>query len=161
MSFDWILQNASTIKDLATSIGVVGTFFGIVVGLWRFRRERLLQRELNAKRIYAGVLRMAFENPELAEPVDGLHNDPQTYKRYVWFVSNVLNALDEILASTSDPDWRATSSTIVGYHATWLASDDFQKSEAAHYGAELRSIMKKVSADLKTDAKHQPWGPVR
>jgi hypothetical protein len=145
MMMDWLWKNAATVKDLATSAGVLGTFIGILFGVWRFRIERRLQREVNAKRTYAGVLRMSFENPDFAEPERPMHTEAQHRKRYIWFVSNVLNALDEILLSTDDTIWRETAGVLLKHHAAWLATDEFRTTELPSYGDELRAIINRVT----------------
>jgi hypothetical protein len=141
MYSDWIWQNASTLRDLAAVVGVVGTLFGLGIAVWRSRVERRLQREVNAKRTYAGVLRMAFEHPDYAEPEKVLHSDPVHRKRYIWFVSNILNALDEILLSTDDKIWRETSKMLLTPHRPWLGSDEFRMTELATYNDELKDIV--------------------
>lgn len=140
--FEWVWANAAKLRDLAAILGVIGTVAGVGVSVWRSRVERLLQKEVNAKRTYAGVLRMSFEHPEYAEPDRPLHEDPEKRVRYFWFVSNVLNALDEILVSTSDPVWRETAGLLMKHHVIWLSSTEFQKSELPTYSDDLRAIIK-------------------
>lgn len=139
--FEWVWNNAAKLRDLAAIFGVLGTVGGVGVSVWRARIERRLQREVNAKRTYAGVLRMSFENPEYAEPSKPLHDDPEKGVRYLWFVSNVLNALDEILLSTDEPIWRTTSALLVEHHLDWLSTDWFAKEELPTYSSELQQII--------------------
>ena len=65
---DWIWANTAKIRDIAAVLGAIGTVIGIFAALLRVRTDRRLQREINAKRTWAGVLRLSFEHPELAEP---------------------------------------------------------------------------------------------
>ena len=156
--FEWIWANAAKLRDLAAILGVIGTVAGVGVSVWRSRVERLLQKEVNAKRTYAGVLRLSFEHPEYAEPDRPLHEDPEKRVRYFWCVSNVLNALDEILVSTSDLVWRETAGLLIKHHVVWLSSAEFRQTELPTYSDDLRAIIKasvadhqgRKSADLKT-----------
>ena len=138
---DWIWVNAAKLRDLAAIVGVMGTIIGVAVAVWRARIERRLQREVNAKRTYAGVLRLAFDFPDFAEPSSRLHENPQLKTKYFWYVVNVLNALDEILVSTDEAVWRKVARTFVLQHAAWLATDEFRTAELLHYNEELRSII--------------------
>jgi hypothetical protein len=153
--FDWIWDNAAKLRDLAAIGGVIGTVAGVGVSVWRSRVERLLQKEVNAKRTYAGVLMMSFEHPDYAEPSTPLHEDPATRVRYFWFVSNVLNALDEILVSTPDLVWRETAGLLMKHHVAWLASDEFQKTELPTYSQDLKAIIK--STIDKNKASRSPF----
>jgi hypothetical protein len=45
-----------------------------------------------------------------------LHEDPAKRVKHFWFVSNVLNALDEILVSTNEPVWRETAALLIDHH---------------------------------------------
>jgi hypothetical protein len=74
----------------AAALAALGT-------LWQVSSARAVQREVSARQVYAGVLRLAFDHPDYAEPVGDIHQDPQHAKRYAWFVSNILNSLEEIL----------------------------------------------------------------
>jgi hypothetical protein len=139
--FDWIWTNAAKLRDLAAIVGVVGTIIGVAVAVWRARIERRLQREVNAKRTYAAVLRLAFDFPDFAEPSPQLHVNPQLKTKYFWYVVNVLNALDEILVSTDEAVWRKVAQTFVRHHAAWLSTDEFKTLELLHYNEELRSII--------------------
>ena len=88
---------------------------------------------------------MAFEHPDYAEPDRAMHLEPEHRKRYIWFVTNVLNALDEILLSTNDQIWRETSNMVLAPHGHWLATAEFKSAELATYSDELRGIIAKVT----------------
>jgi hypothetical protein len=145
---EWIWTNAAKLRDLAAILGVIGTTAGVGVSVWRSRVERLLQKEVNAKRTYAGVLRLSFEHPEFAEPDRPLHEEPEKRVRYFWFVSNVLNALDEILVSTPDKVWRETAALLIDHHVAWLSTDQFQRDELPTYSDDLKTIIAARVANL-------------
>jgi hypothetical protein len=140
---DFIWLNAAKLRDLAAIIGALGTVVGIIAALFRVRADRRLQREVNAKRTWASVLRLSFEHPEFAEPESSPHGDPKLRKRYVWFVSNVLNALDEILIATDEPEWRTVANNMIDIHKDWLADPEFREIELPTYGDELRDLVSK------------------
>ena len=87
------------------------------------------------------MLKLSFDNPDYAEPDASPYTDPVHRKKYMWFVSNVLNALDEILISVDDPEWRTTAKELLGYHKTWLATPDFRREEMKTYSTELRELI--------------------
>jgi hypothetical protein len=138
---EWIWLNAAKLRDFAAIFGALGTFLGVIFAVRRFAIERRLQREATARRIWAGVLRMAFDHPEYAEPVVSPHLDEQHRLKYTWFVSNVFNALDEILTSSDEVIWRRTAELMIGYHLPYLATAEFQKSELPTLSDELRSLI--------------------
>lgn len=145
--WDWIWQNVHKLRDLAAVVGVAGTLLGVGVSVWRSHVERRLQREVGAKRTYAGVLGMSFEHPDFAEPARPLHDDSERGKAYIWFVSNVLNALDEIMLSTDDTVWRDTATGLLNHHAVWLRTEEFKVTELPSYGKELQSLIAKISSE--------------
>jgi hypothetical protein len=153
---EWIWANAAKLRDLAAIFGVIGTIAGVGVSVWRSRVERLLQKEVNAKRTYAGVLRLSFEHPEFAEPDRPLHEEAEKRVRYFWFVSNVLNALDEILVSTPDKVWRETAALLIDHHVAWLSTDQFQRDELPTYSDDLKTIIAARVANLKAKQKAAP-----
>jgi hypothetical protein len=138
---DFIWLNAAKLRDFAAIIGALGTLIGIVTALFRVRADRRLQREVNAKRTWAGVLRLCFDHPEYAEPESSPHIDPAHRKRYIWFVSNIMNAIDEILISTDDPEWRTVAVVMVQMHHEWIGTAEFQTGELPTYCEELRTLI--------------------
>lgn len=132
MFFERVWVNAAKLRDLAAILGVIGTVAGAGVSIWRSRAERLLQKEVNAKRTYAGVLRMSFEYPEYAEPDRPLHQEPDKRVRYFWFVSNVLNALDEILVSAPDNELRETAALLMKHHVSCWRVMNFRNQNYRH-----------------------------
>jgi hypothetical protein len=138
---DFIWLNAAKLRDLAAIVGAIGTVIGIIAALFRVRADRRLQREVNAKRTWASVLRLSFEHPEYAEPDNTLHTDPAHRKRYIWFVSNVMNAMDEILISTDDSEWRTTAIIMIETHGPWISTVEFQNGELPTYCEELRELI--------------------
>ena len=146
MWFDWIWNNAAKLRDFAAIIGAIGTLVGVAFAARRFAVERRLQREAAARRTWAGVLKLAFDHPEYAEPIDSPHTDESHRLKYTWFVSNVFNALDEILTSSDEDIWRSTADLMIGYHLLYLATKEFQVSELPTFSAELRALVLKRAA---------------
>ena len=142
---DWIWSNTAKIRDLAAVLGVIGTAIGVFTAILGVRADRRLQREMNAKQTWAGVLRLSFEHPEFAEPKDSPHTDPEKGLRYAWFVSNVLNGLDKILISTDDIEWRIVARNIIAIHRPWLSTGEFKKNELGTYGHELQRLIKQAT----------------
>jgi hypothetical protein len=143
---DWIWANTAKIRDIAAVLGAIGTVIGIFAALLRVRTDRRLQREINSKRTWAGVLRLSFEHPEFAEPKVSPHTDQALSMRYAWFVSNVLNGLDEILISTDELEWRNVARNMISIHRPWLSTTEIRDTELGTYGNELQELIRKTVA---------------
>ena len=148
MLWEWIWNNAAKLRDFAAIVGAFGTFVGVMFAVRRFSIERRLQREATARRIWAGVLRLAFDHPEYAEPASSPHTDEAHRLKYTWFVSNVFNALDEILTSSDEAIWRRTADLMIGYHLPYIATKEFQVSELPTFSAELKALVLKRTASV-------------
>lgn len=142
-AFQWVWDNAAKLRDLAAILAAAGTSVGVLFAIRRFSVERRLQRDAASRRIWAGVLRLCFDHPEYAEPSIDFHSDQNHKLKYTWFVSNVFNALDELLTSSDDTVWRHTASLMVGYHSKYLSTAEFQTSELPTFNSELQSLIRK------------------
>lgn len=136
----------SVAADIATVAGVGAAFLGALAAVLQLTSSRALQREIHAKQIYAQLLRMSFEHPELAEPESGPELLQGSDPKYIWFVSNVLNALDEILVTVPGREWRNLARTLLGYHRVHLSSDQFRLAEYGTYSRELRLLIDEIVA---------------
>lgn len=135
----WV--NAAKLRDFAAILGAAGTLVGVLFAVRGFAIERRLQREAAARRTWAGMLRMSFENPEYAEPTISPHLDEQHRLKHTWFVSNVFNALDEIMTSSDEAIWRRTAEVMIGYHLPYLATPEFQTGELPTLSEELHEMI--------------------
>jgi hypothetical protein len=128
--------------NVATVFGVLAAFVA-ALGAWlQIRSQRAAQLESNAKQIWSTFLRLAFDYPEYAEPKSPIHLDPSHAAKYTWFVSNLMNSLDEVLAMAPQPYWRTTAKLMIGIHKEYLKTDEFQSTEAPTLSSELRHLIK-------------------
>jgi len=104
--------------NVATVLGFAAAAIAAVGTLWQISSARAVQREVSAKQVCAGVLRLAFDHPEYAEPAGDILKDLAHAKRYAWFVSNILNLLEEILLTVRGPQWQALIRLLLSYHST-------------------------------------------
>jgi len=132
--------------NVATVLGFAAAALAALGTLWQVSSARAVQREVSAKQVYAGVLRLAFDHPEYAEPSGDIHKDAQHAKRYAWFVSNILNSLEEILLTVRGPQWRALIRLLLSYHATYLRSGEFRGPELSTYSPQLRRLIDEACA---------------
>lgn len=144
-------ENWSVAADMATVAGVVAAFLGALAAVLQLTSSRALQREIHAKQIYAQLLRMSFEHPALAEPEPGAVTLPGSDPKYVWFVSNLLNALDEILVTVPGREWRNLARMLLGYHRVYLASDKFRVAEYGTYSQELRRLLDEIVSNSSSE----------
>ena len=132
----WILECAAALGGLAT---VVIAVVAIVTAINAVNS----QREATAKEIYRDYLKLAFDNPELANPrgFDNPSNLNQN-ERYRWFVAFMLNSCDEIARSKSkDKGWRKTIIEDLRFHKVYLKSPEFDEDGGWYlYSHELKGI---------------------
>ena len=133
--------------NVATVLGFAAAAIAALGTLWQINSARAVQREVSAKQVYAGVLRLAFDHPEYAEPTGEIHKDPAHAKRYAWFVSNILNSLEEILLTVRGTQWQALIRLLLSYHAAYLRSEEFRKAELKTYSSQLRSLINEACVE--------------
>jgi|HubBroStandDraft_6_1064221.scaffolds.fasta_scaffold508162_2 hypothetical protein len=138
---------------LAAGVAIIGIIFA-----WR------AQGQATAKAIYRDYLKLAFENPELANPsesglnVSSLVASPPSassdkerwtkYERYRWFVAFMLNACDEIASSQrarvfwrNRALWRKAISGDLQFHNEYLMSAAFREDGGWRlYSCHLKDI---------------------
>ncbi len=128
----------SSIGDDATvAIAVIAAITAFVTA-WAAINARNAQREATAKDIYRDYLKLAFQNPTLANPSD----DPNKSEQYRWFVAFMLNSCEEIARTKSkDKNWSKTLRHDLRMHGNYLKSPQFVKDGGwGLYSRELKGI---------------------
>ena len=126
---------------LAALAFVAGTIAAlqIIVGKYELRLGL-------AKSIYKDYLALAVENPEFSMPSYPIAKPPfkefvadsLNYRKYEFYVSNLIFAAEEILELTqSSQEWRATLQSQLQYHALYFQTEDFPES---HYSKTILAL---------------------
>ena len=137
-------NNAEKLGNLAQVALAVTAIVALGLAYLQIRFAQLSQRETTAKEIYRDYLRLAFEYPMLASPDDNNQKIIQDYK-YRWFVAVMLNACEEILASSrNDPAWQEVVLAEMEYHKSYLNSKYFLANDEDRgwtlYSTQLKKL---------------------
>jgi hypothetical protein len=118
--------------------------FGVYVAFTQLRNNRVNQRETTAKGIFREYLKLAFENPQFAEPnYQELKKDSETFSRYSWFVAYLLWSSEEIMRFATKKDlWEKNIQLNVNYHREYFINDDnFKKNDLPTYEPSVRKLV--------------------
>jgi hypothetical protein len=142
-------DNAETLRGLATVMTAIVAMVAVIVAVIALITGRNSQREATAKAIYRDYLKLAFENPELANPYRGAlkrKDDLKQDERYRWFVAFMLNSCGEIARSKpGDETWRKAILEDLKMHNDYLKSPIFDEDGGwPLYSHELRDIWHKA-----------------
>jgi len=143
----WIFENAEKLGGLATVITAIVAVAAAIFAWRTIESSRASQQEATAKDIYRDYLRLAFDNPKLANP--RAFENPERLKqdeKYRWFVAFMLNSCDEIARSQpEDNSWRKAIIEDLKFHVDYLKSSQFKEDGGRSlYSLELRDIIDDV-----------------
>jgi hypothetical protein len=142
----WIFENAEKLGGLATVGAMIAALCALVFALIQILEARSSQREATAKDIYRDYLKLAFDNPEFANPAEGGWKDKGEWikdEKYRWFVTFMLNSCDEISRSKPrDKTWRKVIQTEFDLHKDYLKSREFNEDDKGWclYSPKLKKI---------------------
>ncbi|MGJ5069844.1 hypothetical protein [Bradyrhizobium oligotrophicum] len=148
----WIFDNAEKLGGLATMLTACIAIFALFFAHKQIQEARNSQREATAKEIYGDYLKLAFENPNFANPKIYVGTANKGWKhegdwiqdeRYRWFVAFMLNSYDEICSiSRKDETWRKVILMDLRCHREYLKSRHFIEDECGWdlFSPELKEI---------------------
>jgi type II secretory pathway pseudopilin PulG len=102
------------------------------------------QREATAQDTYKEYMRLAVENPDIADGLSELPNDPTKRAKYSWFVSYFLHSAEHAFSVAPTDEWRAAISSQVCLHKAFLSSEEYQSSLELHYDKTFRDLVDKA-----------------
>jgi hypothetical protein len=159
----WLWDNAVTLANLVMAAAAIAA---LIYAHLQISENRKVERQANANELWRETLRLAFENPKLADPtlrladfdyenrtVDG---SVELFQKYEIFVDTMLNASDEILGVTPSKEWQASVRIQLLPHRDYLQSRHFLTSGyLEQYPERFRLFVERV---LK--ASPEPPAPV-
>ena len=135
----------------ATSIGIAGlsslafAAAGLSATAVQMGRNRNYQKENTAKAVYRDYLKLAVDNPVLADGDLTKIQASGLLDKYRWYVSYFLWACEEVIAfAPTDTEWHQDIVAQLGYHRAYLASDEFSQQELPFYSKELVEFIAKA-----------------
>jgi hypothetical protein len=118
---------------------------GLFATAIQVHRNRAFQKENTAKGVYRDYLKMAVENPILADGDLKQIKDGKRMEQYRWFVSYLLWACEEIITfAPNDPQWKEDVESQLGYHLEYLSGDEFRAHELSFYSTVLQDLIKSL-----------------
>jgi hypothetical protein len=132
----WLWDNAEKIGTLLTAFSAIAALVYAHLAITEGRRA---ERQGNAHELWRDYLRLAIDNPKLADPtlrlsefdyhkltIDG---SPELFQKYEWFVGTLLDACVEILDFMPTTEWKMTLRGQLRLHRDYLRSAHFRSSE--------------------------------
>ena len=135
---------------IGTCIAAVAAVFAVV----QYFGQSKLTRETRATQSYDAYLQLCVTHPELTstaafvkrygrEPNVDYKSNSTEDEKYLWFLSVMLNASEQVVLNTpKNHAWETTISAQVSYHMTTMKRvwANWQK----HYSAKLVSVVEKA-----------------
>ena len=146
------------LSDIATTFGVVVAGLALVLGVLQMRSSAKVSREGGALQAHRDYLKMCFEYPDFCstdqfvashsarELQDLLEERTTGQVKYVWFLSIMLNSIEQIIEFVSAKGgWRDLAVSQVRYH--YGAMVMFWQEYRDHYGETLSGIVDEALAE--------------
>ena len=136
------LRDTKKLADLATIATTLIAFVALGVAIAQIRSANASESEATAEAVYKDYLKLAVEQPELAEGLHDVSADPVKQARYSWFVSYFLHSAEHIyLTYPHNNEWRAAISNQVCLHQRFLRGNEYQRNLKLHYDAAFRNLV--------------------
>jgi hypothetical protein len=132
------LEHVTAWSTLATAAIALGA---LITAWVQIRSSNEAQREATAQDTYKEYLRLAVENPDLA---DGLGQVPEASadrSKYGWFVSYFLHSAEHAFLVNPSDEWRLAIENQVCLHKAFLAGDEYQTTLKLHYDPAFRALV--------------------
>lgn len=138
------LERLSAWSTFATALIALSA---LVVAGFQLAGTNAAQREATAQDTYKEYLKLAVENPDIA---DGLTDLPKQGTKeavkYGWFVSYFLHSAEHAYLVDPSNEWRAAISNQVCLHKAYLSADEYQKNLKSHYDKRFRQLVDEALA---------------
>ncbi len=137
-------------KNFVALFTALAAVIGFMLTVVQLRRNLQFQRETVAKTTYREYLKLCVERPNLASGKVEKENNSREWEQYKWFVSLLIWACEEVVEyAPHDEVWLANITLELGYHGTYLASDEFD-CERQLYTRKVRKIIQDVVNSAKS-----------
>jgi hypothetical protein len=136
-------NQAQVVSAAIACIAAIIAVGAVIAAILQVRAAHAAQRETLARQAYNDYIKLCFNEPAFAcgdwqKSSDKLPQD-LLFEKYEWFVSIMLNACEAILLHVPNKgEWLETIQAQIGYHSTYIRSQQFQKNCALHYSIQLR-----------------------
>ena len=139
------MSDAPALKDIAILVGLVFTSIGLCATALQMHRSREYQRENTAKGVYRDYLKMATDNPALANGDRAVIAELKLDEKYKWFVAYFLWACEEVIDfAPDDPAWKKDIESQLKYHKAYLTGSEFKEDELPFYSDKLKSLISMI-----------------
>lgn len=141
-------------QSLSDWIVAIATVSALLLAVWQIRTNGRLARQDTAIQMWMEYLRLGLDNPDLGETrialrylriksVDNLvAGDTLNSQRYLWFLTVLLDAGENLILHRFSPLWQTTIEQNVGYHRDALAL--IWPEEAQHYTPQFGELVERV-----------------
>ncbi len=143
--------------NIAEWIVALATVGGLIMVAWQIRESRKLAQQAAAIQSWSEYLRLGLDNPELGETwialkslrissaVKLVSGETIRSQRYLWFLSIMLEAAENLIAAYPEGSWKLTVEENLRYHRPALKA--FWQTEGRFYSPELRKIVTGIMAE--------------
>jgi hypothetical protein len=144
-----VLEHVTAWSTLATAIIAAGA---LCVAWNQIQSSNDAQREATAQDTYKEYLRLAVENPDLADGLAQVPEAPAARAKYSWFVSYFLHSAEHAFLADPSEEWRLAIGNQVCFHRAFLTDDEYQKVLKHHYNSVFRDLVDQALGKCKKDA---------
>jgi hypothetical protein len=133
------LNKLSAWSTFATALVAIAA---LVLAAFQLAGTNAAQREATAQDTYKEYLKLAVENPDIA---DGLAELPKQGTKeavkYGWFVSYFLHSAEHAYLVDPSKEWRAAISNQVCLHKAFLKASEYQNNLKKHYDERFQTLV--------------------
>ena len=137
-----IWSNSERLSHLATILTALVAVGALVVAIFQIQAANRTQREATAQETYREYLKLAIEQPALADGITLKDPKPEEEAKYGWFISYFLHSAEHIYSLfPHDVEWGKALASQVCIHRTYLSAAEFQSKYKAHYAEEFQKFI--------------------
>jgi hypothetical protein len=151
----------AVLADIATILAAAIGGAAIAITWMQVSSGRATQREATAHGWFHDYEVRCFENPRFANPelakidfVEGTFDgEKESFEKYEWFVSLMLNAGEAILNVRPTSDWKNSVKSQIKFHHAYLNSDRVRKARhiEQNYGKKFQKLIGRALSEARDD----------
>ena len=144
-----VLEHVTAWSTLATALVAAGA---LCVAWNQIQSSNETQREATAQDTYKEYLRLAVENPDLADGLVQVPEEPAARAKYSWFVSYFLHSAEHAFLADPSEEWRLAIGNQVCFHRAFLNGNEYQKVLRHHYNSAFRDLVDQALRQCEKNA---------
>jgi hypothetical protein len=130
------------LAHIATVLTALIAGIALIIAIFQIRAANHTQREATAQATYNEYLKLALENPELADGRLAPSASEKEKTKYTWFVSFFLHSAEHIHnLFPHEADWVNSLRSQICIHRQYLRSDAYQTKQKTHFKIDFQTFV--------------------